>query len=226
VLLIDEVLAVGDEGFQLKCFNKIGELKKTGVTVILVSHNMHIVSTFTEKAVILNKGKVCCYESSAEAAGEYLKLFYSQSEQGIEKICSGNEVIKFKDIKINKRNFIPTDTFSISLGYESELDYQDTEIDVAILASNEPSAYFQATNKAYGGKIGLPKGRNRLSVDIEDIRINNANAKIAIAVWSNGREELLFWWRVPVQFSAVKHSTGKVFLNVSYKVTRGEEVYV
>ena len=43
ILLVDEVLAVGDEGFQNKCFNKIGELKKKETTTILVSHNMHII---------------------------------------------------------------------------------------------------------------------------------------------------------------------------------------
>lgn len=46
---------------------------------------------------------------------------------------------------------------------------------------------------------------------IENIQINNSIAKIAIAIWSKNRTELLFWWRIPAEFKGVDHSAGKNF---------------
>ena len=218
ILLVDEVLAVGDEGFQNKCFNKIGELKKNGTTVILVSHNIHIISAFTEKLICLNNGKAKYFNSVEEGIKEYSKLFVSKEDLGIEKICNGNDKINFFEININKREFYPGESFSISMKYKTLIDYNEVDIDTAIYCSNEHTFYFQATNKAYNKEINFQKGSHELKIKLEDIRINNAMAKVAIALWTKNRNELLFWWRIPVEFKGVNYSMGKNFLNMVYEV--------
>ena len=218
VLLIDEVLAVGDAGFQTKCFNKIGEVKNAGTTTILVSHNMHTVSTFTEKLIVINKGKAKYFNDVAEGINEYTDLFINKEDLGIEKHCSGNGKINFYNVEINKNVFHPGENFTLCAKYESSVDYDDVEVDVGILSSNETGFYFQATNKAYSKRIDLQKGNHQLKIDIEDLRISNATVKIAAAVWSKNRHELLFWWRFPLEFEGVKNSTGKTFLQMSYEV--------
>lgn len=218
ILLVDEVLAVGDAGFQNKCFNKIGELKKDGATTILVSHNMHVISTFTEKVIFLNNGKTKYFNSVAGGIKEYTKLFINKEDFGIEKISSGNNKIKFYDVVINKRIFYPGDSFSISMKYESLVNYNEIDIDTVILSSNEPTFYFQATNRAYNKNINLQKGKHVLKIKIENIQINNSMAKITIAIWSKNRSEFLFWWKIPVEFKDVDYSTGKNFLNIVYGI--------
>ncbi|MCD6579043.1 ABC transporter ATP-binding protein [bacterium] len=218
ILLIDEVLAVGDEGFQNKCFNKIGELKKNGTTTIIVSHNMHIISTFVEKVVFINNAKYKFFNNVAEGIKEYNKLFINKANLNIEKISSGNDEINFYNVKIGKRTLNPGDTFSLSMEYRSSVDYEDIIIDTIILSSNESSLYFQSTNRAYNKKIKLIKGDHTLKIDLKNIPINNAMAKIIIAIYSKNRTGYLFWWRIPVEFSEVHYSTGKFFVDVSYKV--------
>lgn len=58
VLLVDEILAVGDESFQRKCFRKIEELKDKGVTIIMVTHDMHAVMNHCNKGVLLKNGQI------------------------------------------------------------------------------------------------------------------------------------------------------------------------
>ena len=58
VLLIDEVLAVGDEGFSLKCFDKFAEFKRRGKTILLVTHGLNVVEQFCDEAVWLDVGKI------------------------------------------------------------------------------------------------------------------------------------------------------------------------
>lgn len=57
VLLVDEVLAVGDEGFSLKCLDKFAEFKRRGKTVLLVTHGLSIVERFCDEAVLLDSGE-------------------------------------------------------------------------------------------------------------------------------------------------------------------------
>jgi lipopolysaccharide transport system ATP-binding protein len=58
ILLIDEVLAVGDASFQQKCFEHLSRLRVKGCTIILVSHDMHAVAKFCEQAMWLNQGRL------------------------------------------------------------------------------------------------------------------------------------------------------------------------
>jgi lipopolysaccharide transport system ATP-binding protein len=218
ILLVDEVLAIGDVGFQNKCFNKIGELKQGGTTTILVSHNMHIISTFTEKIILLNHAKVISFDHVTDGIKEYAQLFTKRDDSEIERISSGNDSIRFYAVELNKRMFKPGDSFTIMMKYQSEINYEDVDVDIAIFNSYEPVLYFQATNKAYGRNIDLPKGNHSLKIEIIDIRLNNAMARIAIAIWSKRRSILLFWWRIPVNFEGVDYSTGRNFLNVTYEI--------
>lgn len=74
VLLIDEVLAVGDLGFQNKCLMRLQELKKRGVTFILVSHNMTHIVQMCDQAVWLEKGQVMAIGAAKETVKAYLNF--------------------------------------------------------------------------------------------------------------------------------------------------------
>ncbi len=73
VLLIDEVLAVGDRNFQIKCFRKLHELKKMDhVTVVFVSHNEYVMREYTEKCIILDHGVIVFEGLSEDAISFYI----------------------------------------------------------------------------------------------------------------------------------------------------------
>jgi ABC-type polysaccharide/polyol phosphate transport system ATPase subunit len=74
ILLIDEILAVGDQHFQEKCYNKMRELKKEGKTIVLVTHSMATVNEFCDRAVWLNDGHIQMDGPSKEVTEEYLRI--------------------------------------------------------------------------------------------------------------------------------------------------------
>ena len=74
ILLIDEILAVGDQHFQEKCFNKLKELKKEGKTIVIVTHNINQVKQFCDRAVWLYKGEIRKDGPVDEVLEEYLKV--------------------------------------------------------------------------------------------------------------------------------------------------------
>jgi len=106
ILLIDEVLAVGDAEFQKKCLGKMDEVAKGGKTVLFVSHNMGAVLSLCGNGLLLNEGKVTNYGNITEITYNYHKLFSS-----INKIVEwdfdnapGNQIIKFLSIEIIYEN--------------------------------------------------------------------------------------------------------------------------
>ena len=74
VLLIDEILAVGDQHFQDKCFAKLLELKNAGKTIVIVTHNMGQVKEFCDRAVWLHKGKIRKDGKVSDVLEEYIKV--------------------------------------------------------------------------------------------------------------------------------------------------------
>jgi lipopolysaccharide transport system ATP-binding protein len=72
-LLIDEVLAVGDEAFQKKCFSKIDEFRDKGKTIVLVSHDLNSIKILCEKTLLLRKGQVAMIGKTEDVVNEYLK---------------------------------------------------------------------------------------------------------------------------------------------------------
>jgi len=80
ILIVDEVLAVGDAAFQKRCLGKMKEVSSgDGRTVLFVSHNLQAVSTLTQRCVLLNKGRMHSVGPTADVIGEYLKLVGGQS---------------------------------------------------------------------------------------------------------------------------------------------------
>jgi ABC-type polysaccharide/polyol phosphate transport system ATPase subunit len=74
ILLIDEILAVGDQHFQEKCYNRLMELKKSGKTIIIVTHSMGNVEKFCDRAIWLFNGDVRMDGPSKQVTSEYLKV--------------------------------------------------------------------------------------------------------------------------------------------------------
>ena len=73
ILLIDEILAVGDQHFQDKCFDKLEEIKKSDTTVVIVSHNLGQIRKLCDRAIWINKGKIQMDGDANKVIDEYLK---------------------------------------------------------------------------------------------------------------------------------------------------------
>ena len=73
VLIIDEVLAVGDAAFQQKCLGRMDEVTKSGCTVFFVSHNLAAVQRLCSRAILLQKGRMVADGATAEVIGQYME---------------------------------------------------------------------------------------------------------------------------------------------------------
>lgn len=81
ILVVDEVLAVGDAEFQRKCLGKMSDVAKAGRTVLFVSHSMSSILRLTEEAIVLENGHIALQAPTQQAVDYYLSSGYSQTGQ-------------------------------------------------------------------------------------------------------------------------------------------------
>ena len=74
ILLIDEILAVGDQHFQDKCFNKLEELAESEMTIVIVSHSLDSLKKLCKRAIWINEGKIAMDGNCSKVIEEYLKV--------------------------------------------------------------------------------------------------------------------------------------------------------
>lgn len=86
ILLVDEVLAVGDVAFQKKCYEYFASLKKNKKTVIFISHDMNAVREYCTRAILIDGGEIVATGSADKIAEEYMKLFSAQSARSPQDI--------------------------------------------------------------------------------------------------------------------------------------------
>ena len=82
ILLIDEVLAVGDAAFQQKCFDEFGRLQRAGRTILFVTHDMGSVQRFCDRAMLLERGRVVDIDEPSSIARQYNQLNFDRMDGG------------------------------------------------------------------------------------------------------------------------------------------------
>lgn len=90
ILFVDEVLAVGDSAFQKKCMGKMGDVAKSGRTVVLVSHNMGAISELCTHGVLLDQGRVTLTGDIRTVVDGYARMMLADSK-GIELVDRGGD---------------------------------------------------------------------------------------------------------------------------------------
>ncbi|HAZ10359.1 MAG TPA: ABC transporter ATP-binding protein [Candidatus Omnitrophica bacterium] len=121
ILLVDEVLAVGDAEFQKKCLGKMKDISKGGRTILFVSHNMSAIRNLCSRVIMLEGGKISLDSDSETAVSKYLDqnltLGTSISGKELEAKIEGyinraNPSIRFKEIKLLNQNNEPCSIFN------------------------------------------------------------------------------------------------------------------
>jgi lipopolysaccharide transport system ATP-binding protein len=126
ILIIDEVLAVGDASFQRKCIGKMKEVSsKSGKTILFVSHNMEALRNLCDRAIVLNHGKITDMGNPETVIASYLRsetTQYLRQEFEDPSTAPGNDFIRIRQVKlepsyINESSIIDVRT-PLSLSFE------------------------------------------------------------------------------------------------------------
>lgn len=226
ILLADEVLAVGDLAFRLKSFNRIGELRKQGVSTLFVTHDMTQVSMFCNQVLLMDHGRSYYLGEVEKGIELYLRDFmHGMPSLGIiQKPTTGNEDFLVHDVRFGP-NFVDDQiqmqtgqNLDVWVDYSAVRDLPDVIVnfifELPILTS---SPFFQATNNSFKKKINLKRGRGTLKFTIKNINLNNFKMLMNFSIWLDNQKSVALWWKhVPVSVEGDSMSSGFAFFEVDY----------
>ena len=193
ILLIDEVLAVGDIGFRTKCYSRINKLRSSAA-VIFVSHSMAQVERLCENSILMSSGKVEYHGLSEEAVNRY--NFLSDIEAGrstaqisedltiTESLLNGSEVDDLLEINGNE-------DLTVSLKGRSKKHYSNVEFVVTVFAPSGDSI-LQANSLKQKVNVELSEDF-KLSATLKAPNLGSGRKKVAIRILDASSGEILFW---------------------------------
>jgi homopolymeric O-antigen transport system ATP-binding protein len=174
ILVVDEVLAVGDAEFQRKCLGKMGDVAQQGRTVLFVSHNMSAILRLTQEAIVLKKGQLIKRAPTAEAVDYYLSSGQAESGEriwGMEDIPASSAPFKPVAIRIKDRSGKVVDTVRstepVTVEWEYQLDAPITGLRVGMYLSSMRGEYiftsFDTDNAAQFEQFGARRAGHYIS---------------------------------------------------------------
>lgn len=171
ILLVDEILAVGDSNFQKKCYTRMKELKASGVTIILVTHSSNTIENFCNRAIWINEGEILADGISREVVAKYQQYMNDQHMQQLLKEEARQKALE-KEKKIREDKEYAVDKTGIPTPQEIEQALAEAKIDI--------------TQNHFG--LGY--------VQIEDVRIKNSKGEES-KIFKNGEAmEIEIYYKV------------------------------
>jgi lipopolysaccharide transport system ATP-binding protein len=174
VLIIDEVLAVGDVGFRIKCLNRIGELLKN-TAVIFVSHSMVQIAKISTKYVLLDKGQsVLEGADMGQGVQAYFKKFKNKEDSNKSE---GSLIIESFSLNGNKEGIKHMQDFNLQLNFDNNATEEIFSLDIGF-ADKE----MKAIAITYIRAIEIKKGKSTKIIVIKNLPLTNGNYMMNISL--------------------------------------------
>lgn len=123
ILLVDEVLAVGDLAFQMKCFDRIQDFQKRGKTILLVTHDLVAVENFCDEVKLIHQGRLVAQGNPNDVILTYLKTYMARiGNLNVEE--HGTREVEFVDVRLRDEHGAETATFTTGHTLNVEIVYR------------------------------------------------------------------------------------------------------
>lgn len=213
ILIIDEVLAVGDAQFQRKCLGKMGDIASQGRTVLFVSHNMAAIKTLCGRSVLLDGGYLRLDGESGNVVNAYLRVNEEQSSRRVwddpEK-APGNEYVRMKSIGVSTGNGEPVITIDTGAVVKAAFyNYREgINLDFTVYLVNGEEILLCETGCIISRNYDSRLGRYHITGKIPPNLLNADNYKINILFGQDQRYPL-FRMDNAVSFDVEHTATGR-----------------
>lgn len=237
ILIVDEALAVGDSRFQVKCINKMKELKEKGTTILFVSHAVEQIKRFCTRAIWLKNGEVVqdgeasrvvdLYDNFMKFGERVLeeKTESEESKQDENSLTSSvaNVMAAVNKVKINSTMFNTFDRVEVDVEYEIfEEKIEGFLLGVAIYSRDRSEYIFGPNTYLDHYEIPSSKGVHKIRYTIPEIALMNGDYAIDVGVFNN--EGIVnFDYKMSVcEFSITNtyFSEGQVYLNHEWEIVK------
>jgi ABC-type polysaccharide/polyol phosphate transport system ATPase subunit len=244
ILLVDEVLAVGDESFQKKCIKKIHELKKAEKTIVFVSHDLASVEELCDEVFLLHNGRLIKQGKPIDVISEYHRLLMGGSDlqvreeeniQDTAMVSNGKNRWGSKEIEITgvdfldkngkETDFITTgEAFRVRINYEAHSRIMQPVFGIAIYS--DIGIHITGPNtKKEGFVIEAVEGKGFVQYEVESLPLMPGTYLFSAAIYDlSGRHPYDHWeqsWKFNVlESQTVTHRYGLISMPSKWKLEK------
>ena len=245
VLLIDEILAVGDVSFQKKCFEKLREIKYSGTTIVIVSHSLQQIEQICDKSIWIEKGHIRQIGNPKEIHLKYLKEMEEERQRliheaqknkendiedrdsfcGKKVIRSGSGEVYFTNVTLKDKEeklqnvYKSHDFMQVQYDFVNKSDIEEAEFSVRIYKDDNTHCYGTTSDIECNDTIKI-KGKNKFIVDFDDLCLLDGNYMIDVDVKDKTGDIVYDSIHDTIRFDVINEDgrTGVCAIRTSWKV--------
>ncbi len=203
VLLIDEVLAVGDEAFQRKCLNRIKQFQAEGRTIVFVTHGADVVRQICDRAVVLEHGLLVADEEPGQAVRTFREGLLRQGlgEAGADPAAQEGGVptksIQISSVEVryptrSRAHLLPGEPLAIGVRYQAMEDVDDVVFGVAV-HDTEGKHVFGTNSEILGTTIDVREGEGEVSIRFASVPLLDGTYFLTLGVHHPGGDLVYDW---------------------------------
>lgn len=188
VLIIDEVLAVGDVSFRAKCYERISELMQS-CCVIFVTHSMPQIGRISSRVIHLSKGMIDFDGIPSKGIQSYYDYFSYRTK----KVIDSKFLTNFK-LEGIKKQYSFSDSMEFILTFDTDRIWNNVEINIVLLNSEEiPVCQLNTLVENEMENIILKNGYNELTFKTDSVKLATGSYYISLTVFCNELKRNLIW---------------------------------
>lgn len=193
ILLVDEVLAVGDMEFRSKCIDRLKKLRDRGITVVFVSHNLDSVNGVCGRALFLNEGKIVTQGETADVIQSYRDYVDKEALIRVKRESERQEEIFSKEVRIDEVQFLdeerkekhifsPEEKMIVRVKYISPKRILDPIFGIFIDNSDGLRCCIERTNY-YDIKIDYIQGAGFFEIEFDSIQLSGGRYILGVVIF-------------------------------------------
>ncbi len=187
ILLVDEVLSVGDVAFQKKCLAKIGDAAKGGRTVLFISHNMIAVNSLCERVIWVDGGRIVEDGPTAQIVTRYLSGYEKGADLSEEvwddiSEAPGNDMVRLHRVRVLRQDGRLSDPLTMETPFQVEVEFwnlvADAHLHIALYLYTEEGVIAFATGKP--NNRPMPAGKLRSICSVPGDLLNSGSHRFVV----------------------------------------------
>jgi len=222
VLIVDEILAVGDQAFQMKCIDRIHEMKRKGVTIILISHNLSIVRRLCSHIIWLEHGQTQASGPTEEVTGQYKEYsnqtigqqLATESQEGSFRRWGSQEIeitaLRFLGSGGEEQSLFNTgDEMIIEIAYCAHKPIREPEFGLAIF--RQDGLQINGPNSQLAGlETGVVEGPGSIRYHIKRLPLLPARYQVTVAIHDSRLMQAFDYHELAYPFRVVVGGTKEI----------------
>ncbi len=223
ILLIDEVLAVGDEGFQKKCLDRVGQMQKEGRTIVFVTHAMAFVQQICDSATLLDGGQMRASGDTEKVIREF-RAVMARRTTGLGEEASTHEVeiadVDLLDGQGRPNSMVaPGQSLSVQIELQAKQPVEDPVVVVGIHNARDEWVFTSDTERLEVD-LGRLDGKLRVTFDLKSIPLLEGQYFLTIGVRDRESKVVYDWHNRRYPFDVVRNVKGGLAIPVTVRTER------